>query len=66
MYAAECQRVRWEKYGPSNPEVFQSFDALSPYFEGTGVLVRKGLLDPSSVADLAQRSCRISGRSIGS
>ena len=42
----------WEKYGPSNPEVFQSFDVLSHYFEGAGVLVRKGLLDPSLVADL--------------
>src|SRR3990170_4039742 len=42
----------WENYGPSNPDKFQSFDLLSHYFEGAGVLVRKGLIDPSLVADL--------------
>ena len=42
----------WENYGPSNPDKFQSFDLLSHYFEGAGVLVKKGLIDPSLVADL--------------
>ena len=42
----------WEKYGPSNPEALQNFVVISHYFEGAGVLVKKGLLDPSLVADL--------------
>jgi hypothetical protein len=42
----------WEKYGPSNPEVFQSMDLLFHYFEGAGVLVKRGLIDASLVADL--------------
>jgi len=42
----------WENYGPSNPDKFQSFDLLSHYFEGAGVLVRKGLINPMLVADL--------------
>jgi hypothetical protein len=42
----------WAKYGPSNPEALQSFDIISHYFEGAGVLVKKGLLDPTMVAEL--------------
>jgi hypothetical protein len=42
----------WEKYGSSNPEAFQSFDLLSHSFEGAGILVRRGLIDPSLVDDL--------------
>ena len=42
----------YEKYGPSNPEKFQSFDLLSHSFEGAGILVRRGLIDPSLVDDL--------------
>jgi hypothetical protein len=40
----------WEKYG--NVEASQSWDLLSHYFEGAGILVRKGLIDPSLVSDL--------------
>jgi len=42
----------WENFGPSNPEKFQSFDCLSHTFEGAGILVRRGLIDPSLVDDL--------------
>ena len=42
----------WKNHGPSNPESFQSVDMLWHYFEGAGVLVRRGLLDPKLVADL--------------
>jgi hypothetical protein len=42
----------WQNYGPSNPECFQSVDLLWHYFEGAGVLVKRGLIDPSMVADL--------------
>jgi hypothetical protein len=40
----------WEKYG--NLEATQSWDLLSHYFEGAGILVRKGLIDSSLVSDL--------------
>ena len=40
----------WEKYG--NVESSQSWDLLSHYFEGAGILVKKGLIDPSLVSDL--------------
>jgi hypothetical protein len=40
----------WEKYG--NVESAQVWDLLSHYFEGAGVLVRKGLIDSSLVSDL--------------
>ncbi|MFH1180281.1 MAG: hypothetical protein V1710_07970 [Candidatus Bathyarchaeota archaeon] len=40
----------WEKYG--NLEDAQSWDLLSHYFEGAGILVRKGLIEPSLVSDL--------------
>jgi hypothetical protein len=42
----------WQKYGPSNPEKFQSFDRLSHSWEGAGILVRRNLIDPALVADL--------------
>jgi hypothetical protein len=42
-----------EKYGAhANPEAYKSMDLLSHYFEGAGVLVRRGLIDPSLVSDL--------------
>jgi hypothetical protein len=41
-----------EKYEPSNPEAYQSMDLLSHYFEGAGVLVKRGLIDPLLVSDL--------------
>jgi len=42
----------WENFGPSNPVKFQSMDLLSHSFEGAGILVRRGLIDPSLVDDL--------------
>jgi hypothetical protein len=42
-----------EKYGPEiNPEAYKGFDMLSHYFEGAGVMVKRGLIDPSMVSDL--------------
>jgi len=42
-----------EKYGPTtNPEAYKSMDLLSHYFEGAGVLVKRGLIDSSLVSDL--------------
>jgi hypothetical protein len=42
-----------EKYGAhTNPEAYKSMDMLSHYFEGAGVLVKRGLIDPSMVSDL--------------
>jgi hypothetical protein len=40
----------WEKYG--SVEEVQKWDLLSHYFEGAGILVKKGLIDPSLVSDL--------------
>ena len=40
----------WEKYG--GVEEVQKWDLLSHYFEGAGILVKKGLIDPSLVSDL--------------
>ena len=42
----------WQNYGPSNPDCFQSVDLLWHYFEGAGVLVKRGLIEPTMVADL--------------
>jgi hypothetical protein len=41
----------WEKYGPET-EYFNSLEVMSHYFEGAGVLVKRGLLDPSLITDL--------------
>ena len=42
-----------EKYGAhTNPEAYKAMDMLSHYFEGAGVLVKRGLIDPSLVSDL--------------
>jgi len=42
-----------KKYGPeANPEAYKGFDMLSHYFEGAGVMVKRGLIDPSMVSDL--------------
>ena len=41
------------KYGPeTNPEAYKGFDMLSHYFEGAGVMVKNGLINPKMVADL--------------
>jgi hypothetical protein len=40
----------WEKYG--GVEWVKKWDLLSHYFEGAGILVKKGLVDPSLVTDL--------------
>jgi len=40
----------WEKYGDT--EWSQKWDTLSHYFEGAGILVKKGLIDPSLFSDL--------------
>ncbi len=40
----------WKKYG--GPEWVQKWDRLSHYYEGAGILVRKGLIDPKLVSDL--------------
>ena len=42
----------WDKYGPSNEEAAVSWDMLSHFFEGAGILVRRGLIDPSLFTDL--------------
>jgi hypothetical protein len=42
-----------DKYGwKSNPEFFKKFNKFVSYLEGVGVLVKRGLIDPSMVYDL--------------
>lgn len=42
----------WEKYGPvKNPEAFASWTSVAAFFQGLGVLVRKGLIDIGLVHD---------------
>ena len=42
-----------EKYGPNNnPEDYASFLVLITYFEGVGVLVKRGLINADFVDDL--------------
>jgi hypothetical protein len=41
------------KYGPKeNPDAYKSFDILSHYFEGAGVMAKNGLINPTMVAEL--------------
>jgi len=43
----------WEKYGPeNNPEATVSYIQLDTFFEGLGILVKRGLIDPLLVEDL--------------
>jgi hypothetical protein len=42
----------WEKYGPvKNPEAFASWTSVAAFFQGLGVLVRKGLIEIGLVHD---------------
>jgi hypothetical protein len=40
------------KYGSSNSEEFSKFDIVGTFFEGIGVMVRRGLIDVTLVDDL--------------
>jgi hypothetical protein len=40
------------KYGTSNSEEFSKFDLIGTYFEGIGVMVKRGLVDVTLVDDL--------------
>jgi len=40
------------KYGPQNVEEYSKFDMIGTFFEGVGVLVKRGLIDPLFVDDL--------------
>jgi len=42
----------WAKYGPDNPRAFTAWSAVGCFYEGLGVLVKNGLLDPRLVDDL--------------
>jgi len=60
----EIQDQKWEdhndfmeKYGPvNNPDAFSSRVAVSSYFDGIGVLLKKNLLDINMVNDLIGNS----------
>ena len=41
-----------EKYGPGNPDAFADQLTMNHFFDGLGVLVKKGLIDISLVRDL--------------
>ena len=42
-----------EKYGDKkNPDLYISFSTVTKFFEGLGVLVKRGLVDPTMVDDL--------------
>ena len=47
----------WQaKYGrTSNPEGYRKFLAMTAYFEGLGVFVKRGLIDPVLVDDMLSR-----------
>ena len=43
----------WSKYGPnSNPERYTSFARLGYFFDGIGVLLKRGLVEESALYDL--------------
>jgi hypothetical protein len=46
-----------EKYGwQNNPDTYYHFSSIGTYFEGIGVLVNRGLVDPTLVDDLISGS----------
>ncbi len=43
----------WDNYGPySNPEYYTMFARLAYYFDGIGVLLKRGLVDRDAIYDL--------------
>ncbi len=64
MHQAEMRNQEWtsaedflRKYGPeNNPEAFASRIAVGSYFDGIGVLVKRGHVDISMVNDLIGNS----------
>lgn len=43
----------WENYGPySNPEYYTMFGRLAYYFDGIGVMLKRGLVDKDAIYDL--------------
>jgi len=43
----------WDKYGPErNIEAWASFNSFSMYYEGLGVMIKRGLIEPTIVDDI--------------
>jgi hypothetical protein len=47
----------WEKYGPiADPDAFASWASIAAFYQGIGVLVKKGMIDIEIVNELIGNS----------
>lgn len=47
----------WDKYGPeNNPEAWSNWQSVASFFHGMGILVKKGLVEPSLLDELISPS----------
>ena len=56
----------WDKYGPvNNPTAFNSVNSVSAFYEGVGVLVKRGLIDIALVEGLMHLHLKLVWEKLG-